>query len=207
MEWAGLSPKCKCHFSTSLVTTPFLAFMGNDIFLCSLSPTHASERRRQLLYFKRLERKRRDLCAKYQGVQRTQIRLRCHPGPVQSGEEKGLLSHLAAINMLSVVISLPRVREILKAEWLSPSQPSGFLCPPGSLPLAPGPLPCPPFLCPRFSLGCVLLALMSLYQSPELFLARRSSPQGLLKASRNYYHGRCQGAIDLTTCDSLGKEG
>lgn len=31
MEWAGLSPKCKCHFSTSLVTTPFLAFIGNDI--------------------------------------------------------------------------------------------------------------------------------------------------------------------------------
>lgn len=57
MEWAGLSPKCKCHFSTSLVTTPFLAFMGNDIFLCSLSPTHASEGRRLLLYFKRLERK------------------------------------------------------------------------------------------------------------------------------------------------------
>jgi hypothetical protein len=58
-EWAGLSPKCKCHFSTSLVTTPFLAFMGSDIFLCFLSPTHASERHRQLLYFKRLEKKMR----------------------------------------------------------------------------------------------------------------------------------------------------
>lgn len=58
MEWAGLSPKCKCHFSTSLVTTPFLAFIGNDIFLCSLSSTHASERCRRLLCFKRLEEKK-----------------------------------------------------------------------------------------------------------------------------------------------------
>lgn len=59
MEWAGLSPKCKCHFSTSLVTTPFLAFIGNDIFLCSLSSTHASERCRRLLCFKRLEEKKK----------------------------------------------------------------------------------------------------------------------------------------------------
>lgn len=61
MEWACLSPKCKCHFSTSLVTTPFLAFIGNDIFLCSLSPTHAAGRQGQLLCFKWLERKCRDL--------------------------------------------------------------------------------------------------------------------------------------------------
>lgn len=60
MEWAGLSPKCKCHFSTSLVTTPFLAFIGNDISLCSLSSTHASERCRQLLCFKRLEKKKKN---------------------------------------------------------------------------------------------------------------------------------------------------
>lgn len=57
MEWACLSPKCKCHFSTSLVTTPFLAFIGNDIFLCSLSPTHAAGEHGQLLCFKRLKRK------------------------------------------------------------------------------------------------------------------------------------------------------
>lgn len=57
MKWACLSP----HFSTSLVTTPFLAFIGNDIFLCSLSPTHAPGRQGQLSCFKRLERKCRDL--------------------------------------------------------------------------------------------------------------------------------------------------
>ena len=61
MEWACLSPKCKCHFSTSLVTTPFLAFIGNDIFLCSLSPTHAAGQHGQLLCFKRLKRKCWDL--------------------------------------------------------------------------------------------------------------------------------------------------
>lgn len=61
MEWACPSPKCKCHFSTSLVTTPFLAFIGNDIFLCSLSPTHAAGERGQLLCFKRLKRKCWDL--------------------------------------------------------------------------------------------------------------------------------------------------
>ena len=61
MEWACLSPKCKCHFSTSLVTTPFLAFIGNDIFLCSLSPTHAAGEHGQLLCFKRLKRKCWDL--------------------------------------------------------------------------------------------------------------------------------------------------
>lgn len=61
MEWACLSPKCKCHFSTSLVTTPFLAFIDDDIFLCSLSPTHAAGRQGQLLYLKRLKRKCRDL--------------------------------------------------------------------------------------------------------------------------------------------------
>lgn len=154
-EWAGLSPKCKCHFSTSLVTTPFLAFMGNDIFLCSLSPTHASERRRQLLYFKRLERKRRDLCAKYQGVQRTQIRLRCHPGPVQSGEGKGLLSYLAAINVLSVGISLAWVRETLKAEWLSQLGLLAFF-------VYPGPFPCPSPLSALRSpaLGSALVVLL-----------------------------------------------
>lgn len=161
------------------------------------------KRRRQLLYFKRLERKRRDLCAKYQGVQRTQIRLWCHPDPVQSGEEeKGLLSYLDAINMLSVVISLPWVR---RRSGSLPACPAFFVHL-DSFP-CPGPMPCPPSHWPQFSLSCVPVALMSLYQSPELFLAWRSGPQGLLKAIRNYCHGRCQGAIDLATCDSLGKEG
>lgn len=98
------------------------------------------------------ENERRDLGAKYQGVQRTQIRLWCHPGPVQSGEEKGLLPYLAAINMLSVVISLPGVREILKEEWLM-SQPARLSLSTSILSLAPGPLPCPPSPCPQFSLA------------------------------------------------------
>lgn len=56
-ERACLSPKCKCHFSTSPVTAPFLAFIGNDIFLCSLSPTRAAGQYGPLLCFKRLKRK------------------------------------------------------------------------------------------------------------------------------------------------------
>lgn len=122
LEWACLSPKCKCHFSTSLVTTPFLAFIGNDIFLCSLSPTHAAERQGQLLCFKWLERKCRDLQAKYQGAQRTQIRFQCHLGLVGSREREGLTLCPVAINKLSTVISLPWVRVILKQDWHSPGK-------------------------------------------------------------------------------------
>lgn len=133
------------------------------------------------------------------------------PRPCESGGEKGSLLYLAAINMLSVVISLPRVREIRKPKRPYPGHPGiritpAFFVHPSSSP-CPSSLPCLLSPYPRFSLGCVPLVLMSLYQSPELFLARCSHPEGLLKASRNYYHGRCQGAIDLATCDSLGKEG
>lgn len=115
MEWACLSPKCKCHFSTSLVTTPFLAFIGNDIFLCSLSPTHAAGRQGQLLRFKWLERKCPRPVGQVPGsTENTQIRFPCHLGLVESRERKGLALCPVAINKLSTVISLPWVGVILK---------------------------------------------------------------------------------------------
>lgn len=99
----GLSPR----FSTSLVTTPFLAFIDNDIFLCSLSPTHATGRQGQLLYFKRLERKCRDLQAKYQGTQRTQIRFQCHLGLVKIRERKNWLCVLLLLTSLPLSFFFP----------------------------------------------------------------------------------------------------
>lgn len=153
--------------------------------------------------------KRRDLFAKYQGGERTH---KSGDGvtqaPCRVEERKDCLCIRLLLTCFSLLFlfSGPE-KQRSRGEGLYPGHP-GCLRPPPSVPL-----PQPRCLGssapsrPHSSLGCVPPALMSLYQSPELFLARCSRPEGLLKASRNYYRGRCQGAIDLATCDSLGKEG
>lgn len=57
--------KCKCHFITSLVTKPSLAFLRNNISQCSFFPTYAPEGARCLLCLVRLAGRLRLLQTKY----------------------------------------------------------------------------------------------------------------------------------------------